>query len=195
MPIVTSLIGAVVNATAAYTPTYAQDVVAVFDASFNQIFVNARPVKASVKESAKLMKHPVESGSTQVDHRVFEPIGIDLSMVLTPANYFDTYREIRGVFLGKSTIQVQTKTGLYQNLLISDMPHEESPDTFDTIKMTIKLSEVIIVSASTITTATSKQNGGNKTGSAATATQENNANAKANSGSALHSILYGKGGD
>lgn len=175
-----------------YQSTYANDVVAVFDNAFNRLFQDARPMKATVREPAKLMKHPVESGFTTTDHRVIMSIQIDLNMTLTPATYVDTYNQIKSVFLGVSTVQVQTITGLYSNFFIGDMPHEENPDHFDTITIVLKLEQVIIVSPSS-TTSLSSQNGGNKNGKTASATEAANANGKAKESSAAYSLLYGKG--
>lgn len=174
-----------------YTATNAYDVVGVFDASFNQLFPDARPLKAAVKETAKLMRHPVESGATITDFKVINPITIDLPLVLKSETYVDTYYQIKGVFLGNNTISVQTNTGLYPNMLISAMPHEENPEHFDTITLTLKLEEVLIATSSVSTLA--KQNGGNKTGKAASGTETENATGKTKESSAAYSLLFGKG--
>lgn len=168
-----------------------QDVVAVFDNAFNQIFINARPTKADVKETAKVMKHPVESGSTITDHKIIQPISIDLHFTLIAADLIDTYREIKSIFTGNATIQVMTNTGLYSSMVIEAMPHTEDTDRFDTIVITMKLTQFEIVTAKT--TATSTVATGNKSGKAATATEQSNANEKAQNSSAAYSLLYGKG--
>jgi len=46
------------------------DTVAVFDNSFNQLFAAARPINADVTPTAKVMKHPLESGGSIVDNRI-----------------------------------------------------------------------------------------------------------------------------
>lgn len=161
----------------------AQDVVAVYDLDFEQIFRDARPLKATVKETAKLMQHPVETGALITDHRVINPIEIDLSMVLTPETYRDTYYEIKDFFLGLETIIVQTSTDVYEHMLINDMPHEENPEHFDTITMVIKLREVIFVKSST-----SELPVGNKEGKPATPTVKEETTGKADSGSVPWSI-------
>lgn len=176
-----------------YTATYAQDVVAVFDNAFNQIFINARPMKASIKETAKVMKHPVESGATVTDHKIILSIAIELPVTLTPQDYVNTYHEIKSIFVGNNTIQVQTNTGLYQSMVLHEMPHEENPEHYDTITMNLKLEQFIIVATKTSAIAT--KSGGNKTGKAATPTQQANANEKASKGSAFYSLTFGRGKD
>lgn len=123
------------------------DEIAVFDANFQQLFVGARPTKATVKEVAKLMEHPIEDGATIADHRIILPIEIEFSVVVNSENYVDTYNQIRSVFFGVNLNTVQTKTGRYGNMMIEQMPHEESPDTFDTITIALTFKQVFIVKA------------------------------------------------
>lgn len=129
------------------TPNSGVDVVGVFDANFNQLFPNARAMKGRVKEGAKVMDHPVESGSTITDHRIIMPVEIDLDVMLSGADYRDTYARVREVFLGNDTVTVQTRTGSYANMLVAEMPHDEFADVADAIPMLIRLREVIFVTA------------------------------------------------
>lgn len=127
----------------------AVDVVGVFDSQFRQVFPTARTLKAIVKESAQVMAHPVESGSTIVDHRIILPIEIELSLIMKPDSYVDAYNQVRKSFLNAELLTVQTKTARYSNMLIDAMPHDEDPATFDTITMGLSLREVKIARAKT----------------------------------------------
>lgn len=173
-------------------PTYAYDVVGVFDGNFNQLFRDARSIKASIKETAKVMMHPVESGSTYGDHKVIMPTEIDLSVVLLPASYINTYQQIRNVFKGSSSVIIRTTVGFYLDMFLDGVPHEENPEHFDTITMALKFKHIIIATAAK-TTAVSTQNGGNKSGKAASGTEASNATEKTQKSSAAYSILFGKG--
>lgn len=126
-------------------PSFAYDTVAVFNESFEQIFVDARSVKAIVKEQAKVMEHPIETGAVITDHIVTLPVEVELSVLLTPGTYQDTYKAIRSYFLSATLLVVQTRTGIYPNLLISGMPHEETPEQYDAISMTLNLREALFV--------------------------------------------------
>lgn len=123
-----------------------QDVVGVFD-GFSQVFRAARPMKASIKEEATLMEHPTESGVVITDHMVLKPVEIELAMTLTPDSYRDTYQEIKNLYRNGKILTVQSKTDTYKNQLICALPHEESPEHFDTIILTLRLKEVKIVTA------------------------------------------------
>lgn len=123
------------------------DVVGVFDSSFNQLFADAIAIRAMVSEKSKIMEHPVESGVTITDHVVIQPTEIEMSVVLTPLTYRDTYTQIKTVWQAFGLVSVQTKTGTYPNMLIYEIPHDEVPEMFDTVAVAIKLREVILVEA------------------------------------------------
>lgn len=127
--------------------THAADVVGVFDSKFAQLFPRARPIKATVKESAKVMEHPVESGATITDHRVILPTEIELTVIVIGEDYRDTYERIRAVFRQTETIIVQTRTGSYENMIVEAMPHDETPEMHEAVPIAIKLREVTLVTA------------------------------------------------
>ena len=59
------------------TTTNKVDVVQVLNQQTNtQMFQGARPIKAEVREYAKVMDYPVESGVTLSDHRISMPTEI-----------------------------------------------------------------------------------------------------------------------
>lgn len=127
--------------------SFAVDVVGVFTNDFQQVFKNARPIKAVIKPNSKLMEHPVENGATITDHRIILPTEIELSMILTPDTYRDTYQQIAQFRLNATKLIVQTRVGSFSNQIISDIPHEESADMYNTVAVGLKLKEVQIVTA------------------------------------------------
>jgi len=123
--------------------TSAQDVIGVFtqDSSI-QLFVNARPIKAKVNTTASVMSHPVEDGTTITDHKVINPIEIELSMILSSSDYRSVYQSIKEVFEKSTLLTVQTRSGTYRSMIISAMPHDEDADLYDAIGLALKLNEV-----------------------------------------------------
>jgi hypothetical protein len=128
-------------------PTAAVDVVAIFNQNFQQLFATARPIKATVKEDSKLMEHPLETGATIIDHMIILPVEIELSLILKRGEYRDVYERIRQTFINREIVLVQTKTALYDNMIIQSLPHDEEPELFDTIAVALKLRHVQIVTA------------------------------------------------
>jgi len=139
MAVSTAVIGAITS----LLPTSALDVVAVYTQDFRQVFPRARPIKAVVKEEAKVMEHPLENGSSIIDYRIIQPIEIDLSMILQPADYRNTYLQIKQFFLSATLLVVQTRSGVYSNMLISSLPHEEDPSIYNTIPIALTLKETL----------------------------------------------------
>ena len=139
-------------ATSVLSSFLARDTVAVFTSEFVQIFRGARAIKAVVKEQAKVMEHPVESGAVITDHRIIMPVEIELSLILTPATYKETYEDIRQYYLESTLIIIQTRSGIYLNQMINSMPHEEDTNLFNTITLTLGLKQVQFVTAEFTTT-------------------------------------------
>lgn len=128
-------------------PSFAIDYVAVFTQDFTQVFPRARILKATVKEQAKVMEHPVETGAIITDHRIILPVEIELSLILQSADYADTYKTIRQYYLNATLLVVQTRSGIYDNQLIASMPHEEDPTQYDALTIALSLKQVLFVKA------------------------------------------------
>lgn len=123
------------------------DEVGVFTQNFTQVFPRARIIRASIEEPSKTMEHPLETGAVITDHRIIQPIRIELSTILQASDYKSTYRQIKQLFLNGTLLLVQTKSSVYRNQLIAEMPHEEDPSMFDALAVAIKLKEAQFVSA------------------------------------------------
>lgn len=135
------------SALTALVPTFAADVVGIFDDNFNAVFTDARPIKAKVNESSKVMEHPVETGSTITDNTIILPVDIELSLMLPSIVYTNVYEQIKSLFKNRTLLTVATRTAQYSNMIISDMPHDEDPELFDVIALALKLKEVQFVTA------------------------------------------------
>lgn len=119
----------------------AQDIVGVFDDSGAQQFEKARSVRLQVMRDSKSMQHPLEDGSTVVDHRVVLPIEANLLMVLQAEDYRDSYSKMQALFNSGQLLTLQSKTSRYANMYIAAMPHEETSEMLDAVQITISLVE------------------------------------------------------
>lgn len=125
------------------TPT--QDVVAVLDSNLAQVFEKARAIKVSIGREAQAMKHPLETGASIVDHRIILPASAELSMLLTSQDYGSVYQQIHDLFKQGTLLTVQTRVDSYTSMLITKMPHDETPDVFDGITLALTLEEALFV--------------------------------------------------
>lgn len=153
-----STAAAVLNVITSLLPSYATDIVAVFTQDYTQVFRDARAIKAVIKETSKVMEHPIETGAIVTDHRIVWPVEIDLNLILLPETYRDIYYEIRDLYLQGTLLIVQTRSGLYENQLINSMPHEESPTIYNTITITLSLKQVQMVTAQYTTVPRNQKN-------------------------------------
>lgn len=119
------------------------DAVGVFNQQLVQVFPRARIVRVVVDEHAKVMEHPLETGATITDHRIIIPTRIEIYTILQAADYLSTYRQIKQFFLNSTLLSVQTKATVYNNQLISEIPHEEDPEFYDALQVVIKFRQVL----------------------------------------------------
>jgi hypothetical protein len=114
-------------------------------AAFGQMFVHARPMKATIRETSRVMEHPVETGVVLADHHIINPVEIDLPMIISAQYYAQTFSQIRQAFINATALSVKTRVGVYSDMIIADMPHEEEPDMYDVITVGLHLKQVIYV--------------------------------------------------
>ena len=138
------------------TGTLSADVVAVLDqGTFRQIFAEARPMKAFIRETSKVMEHPVESGAMLGDHKVIDPKTIELLMVVSAESYASAFQQIRSAWLNSDLLTVQTKAAVYQNMIIQNLPREEEPEKFDVTVIALQMKEVLFAMPGAISSTTS----------------------------------------
>jgi len=131
----------------ALAPKKYLDVVAILDSSNNPVMVGAQFMRATVSDISRLMEHPIETGSVIADHIVFEPIEIDLPVMLTGPNTKALYYELHALYLAGAKLIVQSRVDQYGFMVLTEMPHEESPDVADGIVVQVRLREAVFVTA------------------------------------------------
>lgn len=124
-----------------------QDVVGIFDDEFRQLVESARPMRAAVSPSAKLMTHPREDGAQIADHRIINPVEIEITAILTPAEYRAAYQQLQDLFRQSRAVTVQTRAAVYPNMVLVGLPHDESPEVADTLPVVLRFVEVLTISA------------------------------------------------
>lgn len=140
------LFGAANAARSFIRPARAADVVAITGAGFSPIFADARPMSARIFEAAEVMTHPLETGAKITDHIVFQPVEIDLPLYcIGEIEYRTTYAAIKATYLAGERLTVRTRTGSYPNMVISEIPHEETPEIYDGISIRLHLVEAMFV--------------------------------------------------
>ncbi|UNY40194.1 structural protein [Pseudomonas phage vB_PcuM_ KLEP17-4] len=120
-----------------------QDLVAILDAqTFRPLFANSKITRVTVRETSKLTTFAVEDGTQRTDHRVIDPVEIDLPILLTEFTR-DLYQQLRAAYLEGRELIIQTKVSSYPSMMIYECPHDETPDTGDAIAIAVKLREIM----------------------------------------------------
>ena len=120
------------------------DVVGIFDNAFNQLFQNARPLRAQLREANRIMDHPRENGQTNSDYKITLPVEIVMPLVLVDPYVQDVYDEIKTASLNSTSLTVQTRTGIYSNMVIQETPHDETTELYNGITIYLRLREIQI---------------------------------------------------
>lgn len=129
-------------------PSRAVDVVAVLRGdTLAQVFAEARPMQAVVYEVADLMEHPLEDGATIADHKVQRPVEIDLPLIISGGDFAEVFEEIRTIYREGVLLTVQTRAASYPSMVLVQIPHDETPDQFDSVTIGVRFREAKFVKA------------------------------------------------
>ncbi len=129
-----------------FTSSYTYDVVAVVDPDTGeQLFTGAEIMKCNVGPTSKLMDHPLEDGTPVTDFKVIMPVVIELGLLIDTSNFDATYQDIYDAFLDSTFLSVRTNADIFDNMVIETMPHDETPEMFGMLQMSLRLREVQLV--------------------------------------------------
>lgn len=123
------------------------DVVGVYDADFRQLIQTTRPMRASVSPSARLMTHPREDGALIADHRIIEPLELELFAMLTGAEYKAAYQQLDTLFRQSKSVTIQTRASVYTNMVLVGFPHDEEADAPNAFPVVLRFMQVLTIVA------------------------------------------------
>ena len=125
-----------------------QNPIAIYDQDYAVVFKQAKILDVRISEKAHAMEHPVESGVIITDHRIILPTEIEITLSITSTDYASVYQQIRENFYASTLYTIHTKTGIYENQMITMMPHVENENVLNGVVLTLNFRQVLIVSAS-----------------------------------------------
>lgn len=169
------------------------EIVAILDDGYNELFQSSRQtLRALIREGAKLMKHPLETGESISDHIVYEPVGAEISLILDPAEYVDNFQQIKSLFKTAKKLTIQTRVETYENMYILEMPHDESAEMADTVAVAVKFEQAIFVDPQYQQLPPSKVKKSSSSSTAKTG-QKQGGDASASQSSAAYDLIFGSG--
>lgn len=96
-----------------------------------------------VSTSSRLTKHPVETGAQIADHKVFEPARIEMRMAFPSLLYDSVFKQLQKLYRESAWLAVLAKNRVYHNMVITDIPHEETPKRANRLVFNIAFEEVL----------------------------------------------------
>lgn len=102
-------------------------------------------IKASFSEPSKLCTHPIESGALITDHKVILPHKCTLEIAMPAYFQHTVIEELRKYFLNSTPLSVHDVSGVYNNMVITDMPHETTAKTAGRLVFNVPMEEVVVV--------------------------------------------------
>lgn len=99
-----------------------------------------------VSPSARMIRHPVESGGTVFDNKLLDPITLEVEAIV---DYDDTeaINAIYKMWRNRSFkfYTIQTWDGEYRKMSLVSCPHPETPDTMGSLSYHLVFQEAMLV--------------------------------------------------
>lgn len=122
---------------------FTADVVRLTDINGVQVFSQCRAMSVTINRTSTLAEHPLETGNTITDFKIIKPNVITLKMMIPDDAYRAVYQQIEQAWLNSTTFIVQTWASSFANMVITDLPHDETPASVGSISISLTLKEVM----------------------------------------------------
>lgn len=122
---------------------FTADTVRITDMNGVQVFSQCRAMSVQVSRTSTLAEHPLETGNTIADFKIIKPNSITLKMIIPDDAYRAVYKEIEQAWLNSMAFIVQTWASSFANMVLTDLPHDETPGSVGCVSLTLTLKEVV----------------------------------------------------
>jgi hypothetical protein len=100
-------------------------------------------IDAKVNMESNLCDHPVENGAILTDASILLPISAEVTVAMPTFFAQSIYNQMEDMYKEKKDrIILQTKYGLYKNLVLQNIEYELEHDTIDRTKFVLSLREI-----------------------------------------------------
>lgn len=111
--------------------------------------LNSVVMYAEVKESSRVMEHPLENGSVVADHQVQMPVEIRLQIVMPYYLYDDIVEDLRRLKQNGTLVSVHCRGGVYTDMVFVDIPHNERAENVSRLSFDCTLRQAMQVQGQT----------------------------------------------
>ena len=103
----------------------------------------------TVRDDSQFATHPIETGATIADHHIFNPIQISCYVAFPPKGlkwtqvsvvdllygrgqtFDETFNELQTLYKSSAKLTIKTDAKVYENMYITSIPSDVSPETAD----------------------------------------------------------------
>lgn len=108
--------------------------------SLQGLWVGSDVMRVSVHETSKATRYAVEDGTSRNDHVIQNPTEIEISMILA-GEMARLFQLLKQTYLERKLVTVQTKTDVYTDMLVEEIPHEQDAGMTDGVTVDVRLLE------------------------------------------------------
>lgn len=122
--------------------TYAQDIVYLGDEDGQQILETARIRRVGITIKSEIFEHPLETGNKIADFAIIRPVTLQVFALIPAEDTMTLYTQLRDMQRNGTRLSLFTRADAYDDLIIEELPHEESPEVGDCLSINLLLREV-----------------------------------------------------
>lgn len=93
-----------------------------------------------VQETSTVTKYKVEDGTNRNDHIVYNPTEIMMRFTLA-GEVSQLFNAIKQTYVNRDLVTVQTRTDVYADMIVTEIPQDQTGAATDAVTLDIRLSE------------------------------------------------------
>lgn len=98
----------------------------------------------ALQERSRMCDHPIEDGSMVSDHKIKEPVTFSCSLAMPEFLGGLVVDELKDYYRESKKIIIQCTTGVYMNMILSEIPTQITSDTASRPIFNLRFREVVI---------------------------------------------------
>lgn len=104
------------------------------------IWTGSDIMDVQVQETSTATKYKVEDGTNRNDHIVHNPTEITMRFTLA-GEASQLFNAIKQTYTERALVTVQTRTDVYADMIVTEIPQDQTGDAVDAVSLDIRLSE------------------------------------------------------
>ena len=93
-----------------------------------------------VQETSTVTKYKVEDGTNRNDHIIYNPTEISMRFTLS-GEVSQLFNAIKQTYTNRDLVTVQTRTDVYADMIVTEIPQDQTGAATDAVTLDIRLAE------------------------------------------------------